>query len=199
MKICIDVDLCEKEGLDIDIVSYMLSLYFGKLITWNTFSNICSKGYIEYDGFNQKREPINAKLTQNGIDAIEDILLKSEFKSNNDEDRYDRLAEKLQEIFPSGKKRGTNYMWKDSKPIIAKKLRAIVKKYNVSFTDEQAIEAARKYVDSFNGDYQYMQILRYFISKRNNLTGEETSQLLSYIENAGQEESIDNNWQDTVR
>ena len=66
-----------------------------------------------------------------------------------------------------------------------------------NFTDEQAINATRKYVNSFNGDYQYMQLLKYFICKRTTGFGnatEDNSQLLSYIENEGQEDNINNDW-----
>ena len=110
-------------------------------------------------------------------------------------DRYEILAAKLIELYPKGKKEGTSYMWRDSKSIIAKRLRALVKRYNVSFTDEQAINATKRYVESFNGNYKYMQLLKYFISKKTAIDGsiEETSQLLSYIENEGQEDA-NNDW-----
>ena len=43
--------------------------------------------------------------------------------------------------------------------------------------------ATKKYVDSFKGDYRYMQLLKYFILKKNTNTLEENSQFLSYLEN----------------
>lgn len=199
MKLCFDVEECQKLNIPIDTALYIASLYIGKLIASETFQDVCSRGFIEFDGFTVKREPINARLTQTGIDAIESIFLNSEFKSSeSEEDRFDRLAEEMQELFPKGKKPGTKLMWRDSKPIIAKRLKAIVKKYNAVFTDTQAIEATKKYVESFNGDYQFMQVLKYFISKRNPITGDETSQFLSYIEN-GDEEENNNNWMDNIR
>jgi hypothetical protein len=110
-------------------------------------------------------------------------------------DRYELLAAQLREIFPKGRKEGTSYMWRDSNSIIAKKLKALVSKYGECFTDEQAINATRKYVESFNGNYRYMQLLKYFISKKvvNDGEVEETSQLLSYIENEGQSD-YNNEW-----
>lgn len=200
MKLCFDIKECEKEKVPIDSALYIASLYLGKLITSNTFQDVCAKGLIEFDGFDLKREPVNARLTQSGVELIETIFLNSEFcSSNSEEDRYEKLAKRLQEIFPKGKKPGTNLMWRDSQPIIAKKLKAIVKKYKVDFTDLQAIEATKKYVESFNGDYQFMQVLKYFISKRNLITGDETSQFLSYIENANQEDMNNKDWTDNVR
>ena len=200
MKLCFDVKECEKLKVPVDTALYIVSLYLGKLISSNTFQDVCSRGLIEFDGFDLKREPINARLTQTGVDLIESIFLNSEFRlPNSEEDRFDKLAKKMQEVFPEGRKPGTKLMWRDSQPIIAKRLKAIVKKYKAVFTDEQAIEATKKYVESFNGDYQFMQVLKYFISKRNLTTGDETSQFLSYIENAGHEDVNNDSWRDSVR
>lgn len=183
-KFCINPDECKKHEIPIDTFFYSLSLYFDKLITPDTFQDVCSRGFIEYDGFDLMRQPVNPKLTPTGIEAIESILLDSEFASPREEDdRYLNLAAKLIELFPKGRKEGTNYMWRDSKAIIAKRLKAVIKKYDVTFTDEEAIEATRRYVASFNGDYRYMQLLKYFIMKKNTVTGDENSQFLSYLEN----------------
>lgn len=200
MKLCFDVHECEKSKVPVDTALYIASLYLDKLITSSTFQDVCARGLIEFDGFDLKREPINARLTQTGIDLIESIFLNSEFQlPNSEEDRFDKLAKKMQEIFPEGRKPGTKLMWRDSQPIIAKRLKAIVKKYKAVFTDKQAIEATKKYVESFNGDYQFMQVLKYFISKRNPITGEEASQFLSYIENMGHEDVNNDNWMNSVR
>lgn len=199
-KLCFDAKECEKSKVPVDTALYVASLYLGKLITSSTFQDVCARGLIEFDGFDLKRQPINARLTPSGVELIEGIFLNSEFGvSDSGEDRYDKLAKKMQELFPEGKKPGTKLMWRDSQAIIAKKLKAVVKKYSAKFTDEQALEATKKYVESFNGDYQFMQVLKYFISKRNQLTGEETSQFLSYLENAGQEDVNNDSWRDSVR
>lgn len=199
-KLYFDAKECEKLKVPVDTALYVASLYLGVLITPNTFQDVCARGLIEFDGFTLERQPINARLTPSGVELIESIFLNSEFRtSDSSEDRYDKLAKKMQELFPEGKKPGTKLMWRDSQAIIAKKLKAVVKKYGAKFTDEQALEATKKYVESFNGDYQFMQVLKYFISKRNQLTGEETSQFLSYLENAGQEDINNDSWRDSVR
>lgn len=197
MKLCLSTEEFEKAKIPIDTAFYIASLYFGKPIALNTFQDVCSRGLIEFDGFNNRREPINTRLTQTGVDIIESLFLNSEFRSpDSTEDRFDKLAKRMQELFPSGKKPGTNLMWRDSQAIIAKKLKTVVKKYGAVFTDEQAIEATKRYVNSFN-DRQFMQVLKYFISKRNNITGEETSQFLSYLENDGHED-INEDWTTNV-
>lgn len=199
MKLYLSVTECDKAKIPIDSALYVASIYLGKLITKSTFQDVCSRGLIEFDGFDLKREPLNARLTPDGINLIEELFLNSEFITDNEEDRYDKLAKKMQEVFPSGKKQGTNLMWRDSKAIISKRLKAVVKKYKVEFTDEEAIEATQKYVNSFNSNYQYMQVLKYFISKKDLTTGEESSQFLSYLENAGSEKQLREDWMSTMR
>lgn len=198
-KLYLDAQECDNSNIPVDTALYLASLYLGKVINSNTFQDACSKGLIEYDGFTVKREPINLRLTQTGVELIESIFLNSEFPATESGDRFANLAKKMQELFPKGKKPGTNLMWRDSQAIIAKRLKAVVKKYEINFTDEQALEATKKYVESFNGDYRFMQVLKYFISKRNTIGGEENSQFLSYIENAGQEDINDISWRDNIR
>ena len=92
----------------------------------------------------------------------------------------------MREVYPTGRKPGTNYMWRDSTAVIAQRLKALVKKYNVSFTKEEAVDATKRYVAGFNGNYTYMQILKYFISKQKvteGATAEQNSQFLSYLQN----------------
>ena len=74
-------------------------------------------------------------------------------------------------------------MWRDSKIIIAKRLRALVKNTGITLNEEEVLDATRRYVTSFNGDYTLMRVLKYFISKKDKITGEESSELLSFMEN----------------
>ena len=81
--------------------------------------------------------------------------------------------------------------------MIVRRLKLFFKKYGNKFTDEQIIQAAEKYVQGFNGNYQYMRLLKYFIFKEKvgaNGEVEGDSELISYIENAGQEEDLRNDW-----
>ena len=200
MGFYIDVDECKKENIPVDAALYIAAIYLGTLITPDTFQEVCRRGLIEYDGFDLARQPVNARLTKSGVELIESVFLNSEFKSEDPgEDKFEDLAIKLREIFPTGKKPGTSLMWRDSTAIITKKLKTLAKKYQCSFTDEQAINAAKKYVESFNGDYRFMQVLKYFICKKDVNTGDENSQLLSYIANEGAVEPVNDSWMDSVR
>lgn len=200
MKITIDTDKIEETGLTIDECMYLVSLYFNKKIEISTFKSLCSKGLIQYD-YISRGYAENVKINQQGIDTIEALVLNSEIQTlvsvdNIKKDRFEVLADKLRELYPKGKKEGTIYQWRDSTSIIALKLKNLVRKFNVNFTDEQAINATKRYVESFHGDYRFMQILKYFISKRKvgiDGTTEDSSQLLAYIENENDDEETINN------
>lgn len=197
MRLVIDSSKAE------DSKSFALPLYLAILYTKETdfyklFNEACEKGYIIYDYMKRTPDdnpvPVNLRLTSRGIDYIEALMLNSEIcETKNGKDRYEVLADKLRELYPPGKKPGQPYMWRDSTKNIATRLKGLVKKFNVSFTDEQAISATKRYVESFN-DRTYMQLLKYFIMKRRDDTGEFESQFLSFMQNEGQEDEDDNNW-----
>lgn len=203
-KLFIDPEVCKKEGIEVKELLYLLSLYYNDPI-WeeNLFESTLSKCLITC-WQNPGEKPYRIELTREGYQMIESVILNSTYKDGTKEgDRFVNLAKQLQELYPEGKKEGTNYYWRDSVNVIAKKLKSIVKKYGDCFTDEQAIEATKHYVASFNGNYHFMQLLKYFICKNVVRDGEteEQSQMLSYIENAGQEDkqqlSID--WENELR
>lgn len=156
---------------------------------------LISKGYITAER-NRLFQPIGWVLTRKGATVIDSVILDSD-KHQEPQDKLNSLATRLKEIFPKGKKDGTNYYWAEGVALIVRRLKLFFKKYGNEFTDEQITTAAEKYVQSFNGNYQYMKLLKYFIFKEKvgaagEVEGE--SELINYIENAGQEESLRNNW-----
>ena len=199
MKIVIDLAECDKLGITFDEIFYLLSIYSNTPIEAKTFRHIDSLGLVDYqilrDGF-----PVSCGMTQKGIDVVESVILNSEYTEKAEDpngkirDRFDILADKLRELFPKGRKEGTNLQWRDSTAIISKRLKTIVKKYNITFTDEEAIDATKRYIESFNGDYRFMQVLMYFIFKNEIVNGvrEERSQFMSYLQN--KEDMVNNDW-----
>jgi DNA-binding PadR family transcriptional regulator len=117
--------------------------------------------------------------------------------------RCNNLANKLRELYPEGKKPGTMYMWKDSTKIISQRLQSLIAK-GYEFTDEEAVNATKYYIDGFQGVYDFMQLLKYFIIKKIIKDGEveETSQLMSYIQNIKENpgnNNINPNWGLTLK
>lgn len=106
------------------------------------------------------------------------------------------LANQMRQIFPEGRKGGSPYTWRDSPKLIAQRLQIFFSKFD-EYTDEQILEATRKYVESFSTDKTYMQLLKYFIWKRDLATGEYRSDLAALIENPEQDINNDD-WTTTM-
>ena len=161
---------------------------------------LVEKGYITAnrgDLFNNKW-----RATNNGRDMLNSVILDSdkEVGTNEMDSRLNDLVPRLQEIFPEGKKAGTNRYWRGSKRDITERLKSFFKKYD-KYTDDQIIEATRQYVKSFNGDYSYMRVLMYFIWKEEVKDGTKSpiSELATYIENANQETDSNGDWITTLK
>ena len=146
---------------------------------------------------------IEESLSPEGESFVADMLNDTKRFPSSDA-RIERLAERLMEVFPKGKKEGTPYYWKGNKKEIKDKLKKFFVYFGNSYTDDQIVQAARMYVASFNGDYRFMRLLKYFIWKNDikrdseSTSVEQVSELASYIENSGQESSLGNNWTDQL-
>lgn len=191
MNITINDDVCTKYGLSLPELLVILALKSDKLE--NTIASLESKGAIVSDVFE------GYLVTQRWDDIASSILLDSD-KDRQSPDRIANLATKLMEIFPKEKKSGTNHYFRGNTKDITLKLKKFFKLYGNKYSDEQVLSAAQAYVSSFNGNYTYMRILKYFIwkdDKKMHEDGkvyiEETSDLASWIENAGSESS--QNWE----
>lgn len=156
----------------------------------NTIKSLIDKGLVYKDLYNS-----NSAVVSNEIkDLIAEIIISSDKKVINSESEFNNLARKLREIYPEGKKPGTTYYWRDSTSVIAKKLKTLVAKFDFHFTEEEAIEATKKYVEDHKNDDKYMHLLKYFILKTDTVTGECKSEFMSIIENKGQSDSNNSDW-----
>lgn len=197
MDININEEICKKYGLDISEVLAVLLIKTCNDIP-KLFSILEEKEIVVKDILQ------GYMITQKWDDTVSTILLDSDVKTPSS-DRIENLAIQLMEIFPKQKKIGTCHYFRGNKKDIILRLKKFFKLYG-KYTDEQIITAAQKYVESFNGDYSYMRILKYFIWKdevKINSEGDryvdEVSDLANWIENAGQEENLRNDWATTLR
>lgn len=199
MRLYIDTDKIDKD-IGIDGFLYLTSLHFNNPINTDTIDRLNSKGLIFVDSF-KNGFPYNVGPTKESEEIIEGAYADMEIIGKDNDSRYMALADKLRELFPTGRKPGTQLQWRDSTKVIAQRLKAFTKKFDIHFTDEQAINATKKYISGFNGNYQFMQVLKYFIMKANTEDGTSTmnSQLLSYMDNAGQEDQLSNDWVSTLK
>ena len=143
-----------------------------------TIETLIDKKIVDKDLYNK----VSAVVSDNTKELISSIIIDSGPSVIGKEEEFNDLANKMRELFPEGRKPGTTYYWRDSTPIIAKKLKTVVEKFNTQFTEEQALDATRRYVESFNGDYRFMQLLKYFILKTDKATGDVRSDFLSLLQ-----------------
>ena len=192
MDININEEICKKYGLDVSEVLAVLLIKTCNDIP-KLFSILEEKEIVVRDLLQ------GYMVTQRWDDVVSTILLDSDVKAPSP-DRLENLATQLMEIFPKQKKIGTCHYFRGNRKDIILRLKKFFKLYG-KYTDEQIVTAAKKYVESFNGDYSYMRILKYFIWKdevKINSEGDryvdEVSDLANWIENAGQEEDLRNDW-----
>lgn len=191
MKYIIDTEVLEKHGLSLG--EFGILLYYADnniKININTISeNLWNKGYLV-------KEINNTFYFDNPKFEELQAILAEGTNSKNTNKRAEELAQEMREIFPEGSKkifiRGIEkkYPWRDSNRIISNRLKIFFKRYGNNFTDNQIIDATKRYVSGFEGDTTYMKLLKYFIFKDDKAcdgAGEsyidESSELLNYIEN----------------
>jgi hypothetical protein len=195
MTITLTEDACKALGVSVGEALYLLAIGSG-LDLEEAEKSMRAKGYVKKPSNTLLSLPL--RLTTKGKEVITGIIADSTPKDTDA--RLISLAQELREVFPKGKKDGTNNYWSDGATIIVRRLKLFFKKYG-DFTNDQILTAARKYVESFNGNYQFMRTLKYFIFKdARGLEGniENTSELLTYIENEGQEEVLRDDWTSTT-
>lgn len=199
MTICLSKEGCQKNN--ITIAEALLLLSISNDVDFELAQKeLINKGYITANR-NNSFQQIGWRITSKGASVIDSVIVDSD-KNQKPENSLTLLAVKLKEIFPKGKKDGTNYYWAEGVALIVRRLKLFFKKYGDNYTNEQIIQAAESYVQGFNGNYQYMKLLKYFIFKEKlgaNGEVEGESDLISYIENAGQEETLRNDWATTLR
>lgn len=195
MKIIIDPKECLKHKLSLPEVFITLALKETNSYV-DTFEDLVKRGILEYK--NNKYHVAPAWET-----IIDEILLESSGGIYSDE-RLSNLATELRNCFPAGKQPGTPYYFRCNNREVMIKLKAFFEKYG-NYPDEKILEAARKFVAAHNGNYRYLPLVKYFISKQKLELNEdgtkhtvEVSTLASYLE--GKEDEINtDNWLMTIR
>lgn len=192
MKLAIDEKILAENNLSLN--EFLLLLFNAREgDVHECITSLIAKGWAGADLFDDTK----VVLSDNAKGKVFDVLIDSDKLVENKQDEFIALANELKEIFPAGRKAGTTYSWRGSTAEIAKKLKNLVVKYGCSFTREEAIEATKAYVASFNGDYRYMKLLKYFLLKtprNNNGDVEVESDFMAYLENKDAIEKHNGNW-----
>lgn len=188
---------CRKHNL---LFSEGIALLAISTTTEDTYKSLVDKGLITKA--NGTMQSLNRKYnaTEKGIILADELIADSEENIVVKEDSIKELADKLRSIYPEGKMAGTSYYYRCNRADIVRKLKSFFRRYG-EYTTEQIIEATQRYVNSFNGNYTYLRLLKYFIWKDENKDGEtlQVSQLADWIENKNEVNTTNSDWTTTLR
>ena len=183
---------CKKHSL---LLSEGIALLAISTTTEDTYKSLVDRGLITKA--NGTMQSLNRKYsaTEKGIALADELIADSEESIAIKEDGIKELADKLRSIYPEGKMAGTSYYYRCNRADIVRKLKSFFRRYG-EYTPEQIIEATQRYVDSFNGNYTYLRLLKYFIWKDENKDGEvlSISQLADWIENKNEANAANSDW-----
>nr|DAP62223.1 MAG TPA: hypothetical protein [Crassvirales sp.] len=192
MKLTIDQTILENNNLTLE--EFLVLFLSAKEVDIGDISqSLVAKGFADKDLFSSGKLVISDKVK----DLISTISIDSDKNVIDKDSEFTELATELREIYPTGRKDGTTYMWRGTTAEVAKKLKTLVVKYGFVINKESVIKATKEYVSSFNGNYRYMQLLKYFILKSvKDADGnvDVKSELMSIIENSGQLDAQREDW-----
>lgn len=182
MSVTINSDIIKENGLTLNQFIFLLS------INNRPSAEEITALHKDMELLNRSLDGSKIKISKKGADLIDKIIIESiqndpkkKATVTANKNRILALAREMQELYPKGRKPGTNNYWRGNISEITDRLTVFFKKFG-DYTDEQIINATKKYIDSFNGDYQLMKTLKYFISKKNPDSSFQYD-LLTFIEN----------------
>ena len=201
MDLYVDTDVVRQCGLSMAEFGFLLFCYKYELPTSiikksDAIRSLWARGFLK-----------NTSRFQLGLDQRKIIPIIEQMNDTTAKDIKERavsIAPKLIELFPKGRKPGTNLYWRGNRMEIATKLKKFLDIYGEDYSDEDIIQATKNYVDSFSMDYSFMRVLKYFIWKNvlNESNGsrvvEEISDLATCLENKGQEDMLRTDWEKTL-
>ena len=192
MKIEVSDEICKKYNLSITEALVLIGL---KYSSQEVFQKLNKERFLLDLGSSIFNEETKYKLSRKANEVLSCILAESTDVVAKRTTNIEELADKLRDIYPNGKILNTNYYYRCNRQDIINKLKTFFKMYGTKHTDEQIINATQKYVNSFNGNYAYLKLLKYFIWKDERLKGESVQSLLAdFIENESAEGTTNTDW-----
>lgn len=192
MKLTIDQTILDKNNLTLE--EFLVLFLSAREVDIGIISqSLVAKGLADKDLFSSGKLVISDKVK----DLVSTISIESDKNVIDKDSEFTELATELREIYPAGRKDGTTYMWRGTTAEVAKKLKTLVVKYGYTINREDVLKATKEYVNSFNGNYRYMQLLKYFILKSiRDADGnvDIKSELMSLIENSDQIDAQRDDW-----
>ena len=194
MKITIDDKICLKHKMTFE--EFLMALMFRQIKDPREITNNLLNREIVVSHGGQHL------VTQHWSEVIDEILADSQGGERTNEELLE-LAKKMRENYPQGRmidrKTGqpTSYYFRCNTGEVAKKLKTFFARYG-NFSDEDILDAEKRYVASYRGNYQQkgFRLIKYFILKDDVKQGpdgnyvEPLSPLLDFLENKEEEEVI---------
>lgn len=177
--IIIDEKACLKRKMTVNEVLIALAIRTEKIE--DNLENMLKREILVNKGHYQ--------ITQHWSDVVDEILCDSTNKVQRTDKQLLELANKMRDVYPQGKQSHSPYMYRSNSKEVMLKLKKFFVSYG-EYSDEDIVDATKRYVASFNGNYQYLKLLKYFISKNEdeedeegNIHKVEHSYLADYLEN----------------
>lgn len=199
MKITIDDKACLKHKLSVEETLIALAVKYGKNIK-GAYENLLNREVLAKDDE-------NTYITQHWNDVLDEILVDSSSAIDNEE-RLKNLANRMKEVYPKGKMPGTPYYYQCNTREIMLKLKKFFKIYG-NYADDDIVDATKRFVASFNGNYKFLPLIKYFIFKDKLVMDEEGQQhvspespLATFLENKDNNENLasaSDDWLASVR
>lgn len=190
MKITIDDKICLKHGLTPNEVMLALVIKTGEME--EDISNMVARGILVDKG--------EYLVTQRWSDVLDEILCDSQSSIEKSDEELLNLAQRMRECFPQGKMPGTPYYYRCNNSEVIKKLKKFFIQYG-NYPDDDIVDACKRFVASFRGNYKYLPLVKYFISKLKDQEDEdgtihkvEYSPLADYLENKEETVTDTSDW-----
>lgn len=194
MKLTLDEKMCLKHKLTLD--EMLVSLVWGRVRDpIGVLDNLLKREVLVF-------KEDKYYLTQRWSDVLDEILSDSSGAVEKSDEELLELAKKMRELYPQGKMKNrmgnlTPYYYRCNNSEVVKKLKKFFTIFS-NVSDEDILDATKRYVTSFRGNYTGMRLIKYFILKDDvkpseDGTGhvEQISDLATFLENkeeSGEEE-----------
>lgn len=184
MKITIDKEVCIKHKMTPQEVMIALAVRIGGFE--DSIENMVNREILVDDN--------TYKVTQHWSDVLDEIISDSSDKVEKSDEELLELAKQMRELYPQGKMkdrygRMTPYYYRCNNGEVVKKLKKFFTIFG-SVSNEDILDATKRYVASFQGNYTGMRLIKYFIIKDDvkpseDGTGhvEQISDLATFLEN----------------
>ena len=200
MKITIDDKVCNKHKMTVPEVLMALAVRSG--IDGNQIQNMLNREILVEEQSNSWY-----LVTQRWSDVLDEIICDSSQICEKSDEELEALAKKMREAYVGGKMkdkygRETPYYYRCNNPEVIKKLKKFFTLFG-NYSDEDIIDATKRYVASFRGNYNgRLRLIKFFILKdavKETEDGnhvEQISDLLTFLENRESEEEVGVNTND---